>query len=171
MYQKRIVRLIRETIVVAVGMIIIFLCGMKIGADRESIKYSKEKMRIYEQTAELIQQYRERVEEHAKKQLDLIQELNDAKQRHQTIVSNLRSEFSDRMLESENRGKIYRNRAEAAGAECRALAEHTARLDRSLTEGRELVKEFRADLEQCRVAAQHFTDIIQNDRNHFDGIN
>lgn len=163
--------MIRETIVVAVGMIIIFLCGMKIGADRESIKYSKEKMRIYEQTAELIQQYRERVEEHAKKQLDLIQELNDAKQRHQTIVSNLRSEFSDRMLESENRGKIYRNRAEAAGAECRALAEHTARLDRSLTEGRELVKEFRADLEQCRVAAQHFTDIIQNDRNHFDGIN
>lgn len=163
--------MIRETIVVAVGMIIIFLCGMKIGADRESAKYSKEKMRIYEQTAHLIQQYRERVEEHAKKQLDLIQELNDAKQRHQTIVSNLRSEFSDRMLESENRGKIYRNRAEAAGAECRALAEHTARLDRSLTEGRELVKEFRADLEQCRVAAQHFTDIIQNDRNHFDGIN
>lgn len=163
--------MIREIIVVVVGMIIIFLGGMKIGADRESAKYTKEKMRIYEQTAELVQRYRERVEEHAKKQLDLIQELNDAKQRHQTIVSNLRSEFSDRMLESENRGKIYRNRAEAAGAECRALAEHTARLDRSLTEGRELVKEFRADLEQCRVAAQHFTDIIQNDRNHFDGIN
>lgn len=171
MYQKRIVRLIREILVVAVGMIIIFLGGMKIGADRESTKYTKEKMKIQEQTAELIQQYREKVEEHAKRQLDLIQELNDAKQRHQTIVSNLRSEFSVRMLESENRGKIYRNRAETAGAECRALAEHTARLDQSLTEGRELVKEFRADLEQCKVAAYHFMDIIQNDRNHFDGIN
>ena len=171
MYQKRIVRLIREIIVVAVGIIIIFLGGMKIGADRENTKYIKEKMRIQEQTAELIQQYRERVEEHAKRQLDLIQELNDAKQRHQTIVSNLRNEFSARMLESENRGRIYRERAEAAGAECRALAEHTARLDQSLTEGRELVKEFREDLEQCRVAAHHFVDIIQNDRNHFDGIN
>lgn len=171
MYQKRIVRLIREILVVAVGMIIIFLGGMKIGADRESTKYTKEKMKIQEQTAEFIQQYRKKVEEHAKRQLDLIQELNDAKQRHQTIVSNLRSEFSVRMLESENRGKIYRNRAETAGAECRALAEHTARLDQSLTEGRELVKEFRADLEQCKVAAYHFMDIIQNDRNHFDGIN
>lgn len=171
MYQKRIVRLIREIIIVAVGMIIIFLGGMKIGADIQSAKYTKEKMRIQEQTTELIQQYRAKVEEHAKRQLDLIQELNDAKQQHQTIVSNLRSEFSARMLESENRGKIYRNRAEAAGTECKALAEHAARLDRSLTEGRELVKEFRADLEQCRVAAHHFVDIIQNDRNHFDGIN
>lgn len=171
MYQKRIVRLIREIVIVIVTVILIFLCGMKIGADIQSTKYTKEKMKIQEQTAELIQQYRERVEEHAKRQLDLIQELNDAKQRHQTIVSNLRSEFSVRMLESENRGKIYRNRAEAAGAECRALAEHTTRLDRSLTEGRELVKQFRADLEQCRVAAYHFVDIIQNDRNHFDGIN
>lgn len=163
--------MIREIIIVAVGMIIIFLVGMKIGADMQSAKYTKEKMRIQEQTAELIQQYRERVEEHTKKQLELVQELNDVKQQHQTIVSNLRSEFSARMLESENRGKIYRNRAEAAGSECRALAEHAARLDRSLTEGRELVKEFRADLEQCRVAAHHFVDIIQNDRNHFDGIN
>ena len=171
MYQKRIVRLIREVIIVAVGMIVIFLGGMKIGADRESTKYTKEKIKIYEQTAELIQQYRARVEEHAKKQADLIQELNDAKEKHQTIVSNLRSEFSVRMLESENRGKIYRKRAEIAGAECGALAEHTAKLDRSLTEGRELVKEFRADLEQCRVAARHFIDIIQNDRNHFDGLN
>lgn len=171
MYQKRIARVIREIIIVAVGIIAIFLGGMKIGADRENTKYTKEKMKIQEQTAELIQQYRERVEEHAKKQTDLVQELKDAKQKHQTIVSDLRSEFSVRMLESENRGKIYRNRAEAAGAECRALAEHTTRLDRSLTEGRELVKEFRADLEQCRVAAHHFVDIIQNDRNHFDGIN
>lgn len=163
--------MIREIIIVAVGMIIIFLGGMKIGADIQSAKYTKEKMRIQEQTTELIQQYRAKVEEHAKRQLDLIQELNDAKQQHQTIVSNLRSEFSARMLESENRGKIYRNRAEAAGTECKALAEHAARLDRSLTEGRELVKEFRADLEQCRVAAHHFVDIIQNDRNHFDGSN
>lgn len=163
--------MIRKIIIVAVGMIIIFLGGMKIGADIENAKYTKEKMRIQEQTAELIQQYRKKVEEHTKKQLELVQELNDAKQRHQTIVSNLRSEFSVRMLESENRGKIYRNRAETAGAECRALAEYTARLDRSLTEGRELVKEFRADLEQCRVAAHHFVDMIQNDRNHFDGTN
>lgn len=161
----------RETIVVAVGMIFIFLCGIKVGADRESTKYSREKIRIYEQTAELIQQYRERVEEHSKIQANLLQELNNAKQKYEIHVTNLRNEFSDRMLESENRGKIYRKRAEVAGAECEALAEHTARLDRSLTEGRELVKEFRADLEQCRVAAHHFTDIIQNDRNHFDGIN
>lgn len=163
--------MIRDLVVVAVGMIFVFVCGVVVGINTENKKHAKEKAEIYHQTAELVRRYSQRVEEHTKKQLDLIQELNDAKQRHQTIVSNLRSEFSDRMLESENRGKIYRNRAEAAGAECRALAEHTARLDRSLTEGRELVKEFRADLEQCRVAAQHFTDIIQNDRNHFDGIN
>lgn len=161
----------REAILVAIGMFAIFLVGMKIGSDIESNKHSQEKLQIAQQTAELVRMYNLRLEEHAKKQTDLVQELNDAKQKHQTVVSNLRSEFSVRMLESENRGKIYRNRAEAAGAECRALAEHTSRLDRSLTEGRELVKEFRADLEQCRVAAYHFMDIIQNDRNHFDGFN
>lgn len=171
MYLKRNATLSREAIVVALGMVAIFLGGMKIGTNIESNKYSQEKLQIAQQTAELVRKYNLRLEEHAKRQANLVQELNDAKQKHQTIVSNLRSEFSGRMLESENRGKIYRDRAEAAGAECRELAEHTARLDRSLTEGRELVKEFRADLEQCRVAAQHFTDIIQNDRNHFDGIN
>lgn len=161
----------REAILVAVGIVAVFLGGMKIGSDRESNKYSQEKLQNAQQTAELVRMYNLRLEEHAKKQADLVQELNDAKEKHQTIVSNLRSEFSVRMLESENRGKIYRKRAEIAGAECGALAEHTAKLDRSLTEGRELVKEFRADLEQCRVAASHFIDIIQNDRNHFDGLN
>lgn len=165
------IKSVKGILLTIVSLAVLILYGYTLGSTKQKEIHEKKEKELKYQITLLKENYRKRVEEHAKNQRQLLQEIEDTKREHENFVADLRNEFSNRMLQSEKRGNIYRARAESAGAECRQLAEHAARLDRSLTEGRELVKEFRADLEQCRVSAQKFTGIILNDRNHFDGNN
>lgn len=165
------IKTVKNVLLSVVSLAVLFLYGYTLGSQKQKDIYEKREKELNHQIALMKEDYRKKVEEHAKNQRQLLQDIEDTKREHEDFIADLRDEFSDRMLQSEKRGNIYRARAESAGAECRQLAEHAARLDQSLTEGRELVKEFRADLEQCRVSAHIFTDIIMNDRNHFDGNN
>lgn len=67
--------------------------------------------------------------------------LTETRIRYENTVNELKSAHANELLKSEQRAKLYKRYSEADKAKQRALAEHTARLDRSLTEGRELVKQ------------------------------
>lgn len=67
--------------------------------------------------------------------------LTETRIRYENIVNKLKSTHANELLKSEQRAELYKRYSEADKAKQRALAEHTARLDRSLTEGRELVKQ------------------------------
>lgn len=67
--------------------------------------------------------------------------LTETRIRYENTVNKLKSTHANELLKSEQRAELYKRYAEANKAKQRALAEHTARLDRSLTEGRELVKQ------------------------------
>lgn len=67
--------------------------------------------------------------------------LTETRIRYENTVNKLKSTYADELLKSEQRAELYKRYSEADKAKQRALAEHTARLDRSLTEGRELVKQ------------------------------
>ena len=66
--------------------------------------------------------------------------LTETRIRYENTVNKLKSTHANELLKSEQRAELYKRYSEADKAKQRALAEHTARLDRSLTEGRELVK-------------------------------
>ena len=161
--------MIKDVIPVLIFIVFTFLSGYKIGSDMNQRTHEKQQAKLNIQIEDLREEYRKKREEHQKTQSELLSEMEKLQNEHKTVVSSLRLTFDDRLLESEKRSSIYRARAEHAGTECRSLAEHTSRLDRSLTEGRELVKEFREDLKQCRLMSEHLIDLIENDRNHFDG--
>lgn len=67
--------------------------------------------------------------------------LTETRIRYENTVNKLKSAHANELLKSEQRAELYKRYSEADKAKQRALAEHTARLDRSLTEGRELVKQ------------------------------
>lgn len=83
---------------------------------------------------------------HQKEMEKISHELAEAKQHHQNDLDGLRFAYEQRLLQSESRAATYRHQAEAGAASCRDLASHAARLDRSLEEGRGLVREFGAAL-------------------------
>ena len=67
--------------------------------------------------------------------------LTETRIRYENTVNKLKFTYANELLKSEQRAELYKRYSEADKAKQRALAEHTARLDRSLTEGRELVKQ------------------------------
>ena len=67
--------------------------------------------------------------------------LTETRIRYENTVNKLKSTHANELLKSEQRAELYKRYSEADKAKQRALAEHTAQLDRSLTEGRELVKQ------------------------------
>ena len=67
--------------------------------------------------------------------------LTETRIRYENTVNKLKSTYANELLKSEQRAELYKRYSEADKAKQRTLAEHTARLDRSLTEGRELVKQ------------------------------
>lgn len=67
--------------------------------------------------------------------------LTETRIRYENTVNKLKSAHANELLKSEQRAELYKRYSEADKAKQRALAEHTAQLDRSLTEGRELVKQ------------------------------
>lgn len=96
------------------------------------------------------------------------EELKDVKEKYAKAVSDLGSEHSSRMLLSRERANYYSKQAQAGTIEARGLADHAARLDTSLEEGRYLVVELRQSLlkreEELRLLGQQ----IKADRNVLD---
>lgn len=68
-------------------------------------------------------------------------ELAQTRLNHENTIDKLKHDFSNELRKSEQRAEVYKRYAESDSTKQRALASHTAQLDRSLTEGRELVRE------------------------------
>lgn len=68
-------------------------------------------------------------------------ELAETRLNHENTIDKLKRDFTNELCKSEQRAELYKRYSESDIAKQRALASHTAQLDRSLTEGRELVKQ------------------------------
>lgn len=72
---------------------------------------------------------------------ELINEIQIYKNKYTNSLSAINKQSSDRLHESENRAQYYRKQAESCSSQSRDFAEYTAKLDKQLTEGINLVKE------------------------------
>ena len=68
-------------------------------------------------------------------------DLTETRLKYENSINQLKSSYADELLKSEQRAELYKRLSQSDQAKQRDLAIHTARLDRSLTEGRELVKQ------------------------------
>lgn len=106
--------------------------------------------------------------QHAIQGEELRHEINQTQIEHQKQLSDIRNEYSGRLLSSENRANLYKRQAESGTIEHRNLADYAAELDRSLEEGRFLVQELRTTLRQREREIGILSKQIQNDRQLLD---
>ena len=89
---------------------------------------------------------------------------NTIKEKHEKSLVALQLEYTSRLRTSETRGSVYKRQAEGGTLERDRLVEFTTELDRTLEEGRGLVRELGQTLGQCEQQRQLFSEQITNDR-------
>lgn len=108
------------------------------------------------QDLEALQSVRAKLASAEENHLNKVQELSDglveANEAHATSIAVLRAQYAERLRQSERRAELYSHQAKGSPGQQAGLAEHTARLDRSLTEGVLLVEEFIATIGQRDAA-------------------
>lgn len=78
-------------------------------------------------------------------------ELARTQKEHEQALVALRADFTERLLSSTNRAGAYERMSRGTAIERDRLVQHTAELDRTLEEGRSLVRELRQTLGQCEI--------------------
>lgn len=92
---------------------------------------------------ELKVNYEEQLNEYRQKTDSLSKEIYDTRTQYDDRIATIKSDYTNRLLNSEQRASVYKRMSEAGKCTSDDLSAYTAKLDRSLTEGRELVRELR----------------------------
>lgn len=106
-------------------------------ADKENVRKATEILKKKVEDAETLNRQQSKENTHA---------LAEADKKYAVAVVNLRAEYDKRMQSSSTREASYKRLAEAGIVECGNLASHATELDRTLEEGRYLVRELRETL-------------------------
>lgn len=122
-----------------------------------------------EEIERIMEENRVATQNHVLLQQDLVLKLQTQRKEYEKKLADTQFDYSDRLRESEKRSDLYRQQQAASPSDCRALSEHASRLDRSLTEGRELVKRVTGNLRQCELMFKDSVQYLINDRNHLNG--
>lgn len=107
---------------------------------KETIKYQNEILKVEEIHKQALQEY-------INKNNNLQREIVNVKKDYEAKLRNINDEYSVRLSESEQRAKIYKRMSEQGKCQSSDLSDYTTKLDRSLTEGRQVVKLLRETLE------------------------
>lgn len=119
-----------------------------------------------EEAARIREEYVTLTNIHVGDQLLLQNELLEQTREYEKDINNIRSDHAGRMLNSEKRNSILRERAETSSPECGPITLHATRLDRSLEEGRGLVREFSRTLRQRELEINKVSNLLIRDRDH-----
>lgn len=167
----------RETIIKileTLGLVsVIFVAGFLFGSNHGKLevqhKWDNEKLGYQEQIAELQRQVIIGQAIHAKKLKQVEDKLREADQTYTKAIAAGHREYNARLQQSEARSKVYQRAAEGSPVERDNLARHAAELDRSLEEGRSLVRELGETLRLRDTQLQQVGEQLINDRNLFTG--
>lgn len=96
------------------------------------------------------------------KEGELNDRIKEGKAAHDAAIATATRTFTERLRKSEGRAKTYADMSQASADERSALADHTAKLDQSLEEGRHLVRELRETLGQRDREIMMLGEHIQN---------
>jgi len=121
--------------------------GVESGQAEIQALWNKDKADRDEATAQLKSAYAQKERTNAEESNRAALALQKASDDHQAELAALKRDYAQRLLDSQARAAIYQRQAASSPAECQRLASHTAELDRSLEEGRSLVRELRTALE------------------------
>lgn len=104
---------------------------------------------------------------HAKEMQEIRDEWSKSELDHLSNVAGIHAEYAGRLQLSEKRADVYQRQARGSTIEQDRLAKHAAELDRTLEEGRSLVRELREAIGQRDSAIRALGSMILTDRKFF----
>lgn len=126
----------------------IYSTGKQAGIDevskewtQEKLAYQDEILRVKTLNAGLEQDFENR-------EAEVNKELRNVKASYERTLASNASEHVARLRNHQERADLYERKAQGSEVERRGLASHAAELDRSLEEGRRVVKDLRTTVEQ-----------------------
>ena len=134
------------------------------GSNAIQIQWDAEKTARNSEILQLQNQLRDKESAHATETANISKELEDSKTAHAIAIGKLQSDYAERLRNSEGRTGVYKRLSESGETERYRLAEHATKLDRSLEEGRLLVAELRATVEQHERVIVQLGNQILTDR-------
>ena len=126
--------------------------------------WNQEKLSTKKKVEELQTKLDIQTTKHRQEQQEIADEIAASKIQHERDLAKLASDYSGRLRSSEMRAELYRRQAQSGSIEQDDLASHAAQLDRSLEEGRSLVRELRETLGFRDQQIQSLSRQIYNDR-------
>ena len=120
-----------------------FYTGYSAGSSEVKQQWVAEQKANTVKVNELKVNYEEQLNEYRQKTDSLSKEIYDTRTQYDNRIATIKSDYTNRLLNSEQRASVYKRMSEAGKCTSDDLSAYTAKLDRSLTEGRELVRELR----------------------------
>lgn len=120
-----------------------FYVGYSAGSSEVKQQWVAEQKANTAKANELKVNYEEQLNEYRQKTDSLSKEIYDTRTQYDDRIATIKSDYTNRLLNSEQRASVYKRMSEAGKCTSDDLSAYTAKLDRSLTEGRELVRELR----------------------------
>jgi len=138
--------------------------GYSSGSSYVQQAWDKERATLLAEAVKVEQDNRAKETAHRVQTLALEAKLKEAEAQYEEALAGVRADFGGWLRASESRAARYREWSETQSGERDRLADHTAKLDASLAEGRELVAEFRVALGQCQRDLKALGEQITLDR-------
>ena len=143
----RVAPYIVSAVACTVALLWAYIAGVDAGKTAVQKDWDKQVAEQSAVAAKLKQQIEVAESIHRTKEKESTHALAEARRIAEVAVANQRAEYERRVQQSSERTTEYVRMAEAGKAERGNLARHTAELDRSLEEGRQLVQELRTVVE------------------------
>ncbi|MNQ59263.1 hypothetical protein D3C85_734950 [compost metagenome] len=143
--------------------------GEQAGAAKVSADWAGENTRRDEAYAKLKKENADLQTAHTQRQKELSDELAASTATFQATLDGYRIDYDGRLQLATTRAGVYQRQARGSATEQERLAKHAAELDRSLEEGRALVRELGATVEQRDRTIRALGQLILNDRTLLSG--
>ncbi len=147
-----------------VGLSLGSLGGYKHG---KAVVYSKWNLSIAQEAKKAVgvsEDNRGKEQTHAIQSNEVSDNAQVSKEQYDADIAAAQSGADDRVRQSEARADKYRAMSQASAAEQKRLAEYAAKLDRTLSEGRQLAQELRATLAERDRTIHNLRQQITADR-------
>ena len=152
-------------IIVLLGSGFGFLWGYSNGVDATYTKWVQVEQGYQAQVAELQEAKKEAEHQFKTKEGELNERIKQDQNAHDAAIAAATRDFTERLRKSEGRAKAYADMSQAGTIERAALADHAAKLDQSLEEGRHLVRELRETLGQrereIKTLGEHILNVYE----------
>ena len=143
-------------ILIALGVILllygigvsIYSTGKQAGIDEASKEWTQEKLAYQDEILRIKTLNAGLEQDFENRETEVNKELRNVKASYERTLASNASEHAARLRNHQERADLYERKAQGSEVERRGFASHAAELDRSLEEGRRVVKDLRTTVEQ-----------------------